>query len=113
MTRTLSIYLDLVRLLAALLVLLSHASLDRFGGAWLQPAFARAGTPSVIAFFVLSGFVISWTAETRERTFATYLINRLARLWSVVLPALLLTAVVDAIGRTIYPTIYPTFYLPF
>jgi peptidoglycan/LPS O-acetylase OafA/YrhL len=112
MTLWLSIYLDLIRALAAILVLLSHASLDRLGGGWLQPAFAQAGTPSVIVFFVLSGFVIAWTAETKERAFKPYIINRLARLWSVVIPALIVTAIADPIGRTIDPAIYPSFFPP-
>jgi peptidoglycan/LPS O-acetylase OafA/YrhL len=113
MTRSLSIYLDLMRVLAALLVLLFHTSFNRFGGAWLHPifqdrgdVFAQAGSAGVIMFFVLSGFVISWTAATKERTFECYIVNRLARLWSVVIPALVLTAIADAIGRAIYPSIY-------
>jgi hypothetical protein len=95
MTRSLSIYLDLMRVLAALLVLLFHTSFDRVGGAWLHPifqdrgdVFAQAGSAGVIVFFVLSGFVISWTAATKERTFESYIVNCLARLWSVVIPAL-------------------------
>jgi peptidoglycan/LPS O-acetylase OafA/YrhL len=111
MTPAFSIYLDLVRVTAAVLVLLYHASFDRFGGAWLQPAFARAGSPGVMIFFVLSGFVIAWVTATRERSFQVYIVNRLARLWSVAIPALIMTAVVDAIGRTAYPEIYPSFYL--
>ena len=111
MSRAISIYLDLMRATAALLVVLFHASFERLGGAWLQPAFGRTGTPGVIMFFVLSGFVIAWTAATRERDFQVYIVNRLARLWSVAIPALLLTAVVDAFGRATFPSIYPTFYL--
>jgi peptidoglycan/LPS O-acetylase OafA/YrhL len=34
--RTFSIYLDATRFLAALAVLLHHASKDRFSGQWLQ-----------------------------------------------------------------------------
>jgi peptidoglycan/LPS O-acetylase OafA/YrhL len=60
----------------------------------------------VIVFFVLSGFVIAWTADTKERTFRVYIINRLARLWSVAIPALALTLVVDKIGMAVSPQIY-------
>jgi len=38
---------------------------------------------AVIVFLVLSGFVISYTVQTKERTAQTYFVNRLARLWSV------------------------------
>jgi len=102
----LSIYLDLVRVTAALLVLFYHASNNEFGGAWLQRAFSHTGTPGVIIFFVLSGFVISWTAATKEKTFKVFIVNRLARLWSVALPALALTFVADRIGYAVYPQIY-------
>ncbi len=114
MTRIFSIYLDATRFLAALAVLLFHASKDRFAGQWLQPLFANAGLDGVVVFFVLSGFVIAYVLDQKEHHPATYLNNRLIRLWSVVLPALLLTFVADAIGRhldnEIYPTEYPTDY---
>jgi peptidoglycan/LPS O-acetylase OafA/YrhL len=111
MTPGLSIYLDLVRV-AALLVLLFHASYDRFGGNWLRPAFADSGQPAVIMFFVLSGFVIAWTADVKERTFNVYIVNRMARLWSVAVPALALTLFADKIGLAIDPKIYPGWLLP-
>ena len=110
MTPAFSIYLDLIRAAAALLVLLYHASNNEFGGAWLQRAFSHAGTPGVIVFFVLSGFVIAWTAETKERTLNVFMINRLARLWSVVIPALALTFIADRIGYALHPQIYPDWF---
>jgi peptidoglycan/LPS O-acetylase OafA/YrhL len=46
------------------------------------------GLPAVIVFFVLSGFVIAFVTDGRDRTLAGYALNRLSRLWSVALPAL-------------------------
>ena len=107
MTPAFSIYLDLVRGTAALLVLFYHAATNvELGGAWLRPAFAHTGTPGVIIFFVLSGFVISWATDTKEKTFQVFIINRLARLWSVVIPALVVTFIADQIGFAIYPQVY-------
>jgi peptidoglycan/LPS O-acetylase OafA/YrhL len=106
MSPALSVYLDLVRATAALLVLLYHASNNEFGGAWLQRGFSHTGTPGVIIFFVLSGFVISWAVATKEKTFRVFIVNRLARLWSVAVPALALTFAADQIGSAIYPQIY-------
>jgi peptidoglycan/LPS O-acetylase OafA/YrhL len=106
MTPAFSVYLDLLRAAAALLVVLCHASNDEFGGRWLKHAFSHTGAPGLIIFFVLSGFVISWAAATREKDFKVFIINRLARLWSVVIPALALTYVADRIGYAIYPQIY-------
>jgi peptidoglycan/LPS O-acetylase OafA/YrhL len=69
MTPAFSVYLDLLRAAAALLVVLCHASNDEFGGRWLKHAFSHTGAPGLIIFFVLSGFVISWAAATREKDF--------------------------------------------
>ena len=50
-------------------------------------------------FFVLSGYVIAYTTDHSERTARAYLTARLARLWSVLVPALLLTIALDVLGR--------------
>jgi peptidoglycan/LPS O-acetylase OafA/YrhL len=110
MTPTLSIYLDLVRIGAALVVLLFHASFARFGGDWLKPVFGKLGTDGVVVFFVLSGLVIAYTVDVKERTFQAYTLNRLARLWSVAIPALILTVILDSIGRLINDSFYPSQY---
>ncbi|GGF10411.1 acyltransferase [Aliidongia dinghuensis] len=61
---------------------------------------------AVMLFFVLSGFVIAYVLDCREHDAAVYVRKRLARLYSVVLPALLLTAVCDAIGQHHNPDLY-------
>src|SRR3954452_6223967 len=62
MKRDLSAFLDLTRTLAALTVFLAHLSKPQFGGAPVS-VFGESSHSAVIVFFVLSGFVISWTAE--------------------------------------------------
>jgi peptidoglycan/LPS O-acetylase OafA/YrhL len=111
LSRPFSVYLDLVRVSAALSVLLFHAAGTEFGGNWMQPIIGHAGTLGVVAFFVLSGFVISYASAVKETEFGTYIINRFARLWSVVIPALALTVVADFIGRHVNPAVYPAWYL--
>jgi peptidoglycan/LPS O-acetylase OafA/YrhL len=107
MTPAFSIYLDMVRASAALMVLFYHAATnEELGGAWLRPAFAHTGTPGVIIFFVLSGLVITWATDTKEKTFKVFIINRLARLWSVVIAALIVTYMADEIGNAIDPHVY-------
>jgi peptidoglycan/LPS O-acetylase OafA/YrhL len=105
MNRTTSIYLDLIRFLAALLVLLFHASYARFNGDWLN-IFDQYGHEAVLVFFVLSGFVIAYISDTKETTLSIYLTNRLARLYSVVIPALILTLLLDYIGKGLDPIMY-------
>ncbi len=105
MNPSFSLYLDLVRLCAALTVLLSHLAYRRIsGGDYL--VFRRFGSDAVILFFVMSGYVIAYVAAHRERTLPDYAASRLARLYSVALPALVLTILLDQAGRAIEPALY-------
>jgi len=107
MNKTFSIYLDLVRFLAAVVVFLGHASYSRFaGGARILWVLEALGADTVMVFFVLSGVVIAYVADKKEKTLEEYGISRLARLYSVVVPALLLTIVLDSLGPHIADDVY-------
>ena len=102
MLRSTSVYLDLLRLAAAMLVFLGHAAMpflagDRFSA--LTPYMGDA----VMLFFVLSGFVIGHATAARPGDARGYAVARLARIYSVALPALALTLVLDSIGGAIRP----------
>jgi peptidoglycan/LPS O-acetylase OafA/YrhL len=100
-----SAYLDVVRFLAAMVVFLGHAS----GAHWtagLLWQLGPYGDTCVVIFFVLSGFVIGYVSDEKERTPQAYLSSRVARLWSVVVPALALTFVVDWFGVRTAPDLY-------
>lgn len=62
---------------------------------------------AVIGFFVISGFLVGGNALTAilrgENFLQNYLVNRFARIYVVFLPALLLTFVLDTLGRSIFP----------
>ena len=104
MTNALSLYLDALRFGAALAVFVSHYSTGRIsGGLFWQ---FDGGRTAVLVFFVLSGFVIAWVSDTRERTLEEYGLSRVARLYSVIIPAFVLTAVLDSIGKAIDPRLY-------
>jgi peptidoglycan/LPS O-acetylase OafA/YrhL len=105
LNRPLSLLLDVIRFLAALLVFFHHAALGKFGSG-LPHHFVETDREPVILFFVLSGFVIAYSAETKDRAPGTYALNRLARLYSVVLPALALTALLYPIGDWLAPQLY-------
>jgi peptidoglycan/LPS O-acetylase OafA/YrhL len=62
---------------------------------------------AVAVFFVLSGFMMRHITETREMTARDYWVDRLSRMYSVVLPALLFTIAVDVLGR-----VYHSGHLP-
>lgn len=113
MTRGLSIWLDFLRVAATLLVVLSHLAYPRFTGT--SYAYLRdwnVGSDAVIVFFVMSGCVIAFAAD-RDRTAGRFAFNRLTRLLTVLLPALLLTLAFDRIGTGIDMQAYPGgFYQP-
>jgi peptidoglycan/LPS O-acetylase OafA/YrhL len=100
-----SVYLDLVRFLAALTVCIGHLSGARLTGGllWQVAPFMSA---AVAIFFVLSGFVIGHVTSQRERTARDYVLSRAARIYSVALPALVFTLALDSIGRFIRPDLY-------
>ena len=105
MNKELSTYLDVLRVGAAATVFLGHLSWIAISGGllWQMQPY---GHSAVIVFFVLSGFVIQYAADVKERTLFDYSVARLARLYSVVLPAILLTAVCDAIGMQHNAAVY-------
>jgi len=99
-----SVYLDLVRFSAACLVYMYHSNQR-----WLvaKPLSASGyGHSSVIVFFVLSGFVIAYITDTKEKDWVSYTSSRISRVYSVVIPAVFLTVLLDSIGRHLYPAIY-------
>jgi peptidoglycan/LPS O-acetylase OafA/YrhL len=100
-----SAYLDVIRFVAALTVFLGHAA----GMHWTKGFLWQLGgygDTCVVVFFVLSGYVIAYVADNKERNWWTYGANRIARLWSVVIPALALTFVVDYFGVKVAPELY-------
>jgi peptidoglycan/LPS O-acetylase OafA/YrhL len=111
--RGLSVWLDALRVGATILVVLSHWAYPRFtGGDYIVLRDLNLGSDAVIVFFVISGLVIAYAAE-RDGRLATYAFNRATRLFSVLLPAVLLTFAFDRIGQRIGPEAYDNpFYNP-
>ncbi|MEM7525663.1 MAG: acyltransferase family protein [Pseudomonadota bacterium] len=109
MTKPLSLYLDILRIAAALAVFVAHAIHPHFGALPFNPADVfDYGSDAVILFFVLSGFVIAYTADARDGSARVFLFNRATRLVSVVAPAIALTIAADAIGQALAPGLYDT-----
>ena len=115
-----SLYLDAVRFTAAMTVFLGHVGAARDPlfvppevSRWLS-GFSLCMDEAVVIFFVLSGFVIAHATEGRRVSATDYAVARLARIYSVALPALLATFLLDGIGRAIRPEIYqPLALLPY
>lgn len=113
MNRGFSLWLDVLRVLATVTVVISHWAYPRFtNGDYIIIREWNLGSDAVIVFFVISGLVIAYAAG-RDGDGATFTFNRLTRLCSVMIPALLLTFAFDRIGFGIRPEAYPAlFYHP-
>jgi len=116
-----SLYLDLARIVGAGAVVAAHFA---YTGAVDPGAWGVAGgmgREAVILFFVLSGFVIAATTEQSRPDARSYAVARLSRLYSVVLPVLLLAlagaALLFAQGRSVPNASYALgklqVYIPF
>jgi peptidoglycan/LPS O-acetylase OafA/YrhL len=104
--------LDLLRGLAAFLVLAGHLRAYIFQGftELMQPSLLTKafyfitgfGHQAVMIFFALSGFLVGGNAlddiVNQRFSWSRYLLRRLTRLWIVIIPALLLTFLLDNIG---------------
>lgn len=109
----LSLYLDGLRVLAAFTVLISHFAYRRFSNGdlhWVREL--NLGSDAVMLFFVLSGFIIAYTADVKDRTANSFLFNRFTRIYSVALPAVLLTFALDMFGNSLYPAAYDGWWYP-
>jgi peptidoglycan/LPS O-acetylase OafA/YrhL len=104
MNKAFSVYLDLVRFCAACLVYLYHSN-QRWLITDLLP-MSHFGHASVIVFFVLSGFVIAYVTDTKERRWQDYAASRISRVFSVVVPALVICVILDGVGRGLWPEPY-------
>jgi peptidoglycan/LPS O-acetylase OafA/YrhL len=105
MNKGLSTYLDALRFSAALAVFFRHLSFSNVSGGFLWQLYPF-GHDAVVIFFVLSGFVIAYVTDTKEATIGEYMSARLARLYSVVLPALAVTFICDFVGIRHHPQVY-------
>ena len=105
------IWLDLIRGLAALGVFMQHLRTLLFQNYWEGPgSFLKKifyfitgfSHESVIVFFVLSGFLITGSIVNarKKESFSVlnYGLDRLVRLWIVLIPGLVLTLVIDRLG---------------
>ncbi|MGG7604116.1 acyltransferase family protein [Massilia sp. BKSP1R2A-1] len=121
LTPAFSLYLDLVRVSSAAAVVAAHFA---YTGAVAPGAWGVAsemGREAVIVFFVLSGFVIAASTSQRRPDGRAYALSRLARLYSVALPVLLLAFAAGAVFRLLdvpvptaaYALDKPLLYLPF
>jgi peptidoglycan/LPS O-acetylase OafA/YrhL len=90
-----SLFLDAVRLLAALAVAIGHESQAQFSSGWRD--LTSYAVNAVTAFFLLSGVVIRYVTLRRRETLSSYLAERASRIYSVTLPAIAVACIVEII----------------
>ena len=76
------------------------------GGGVFLASHAHA---AVMVFFVLSGYVIASSVERRRAlgfTLKDYYLDRFSRIYSVLIPAIILTVLLDAIGAELFQQRY-------
>lgn len=118
------IWLDFVRGLSAIAVCAGHlraalivdyAALPS-ASVWQQLFYAATGLghQAVMVFFVLSGFFVGGSVLRSGHAFSAgrYALARLTRLWVVLVPALLLTALVDRVLAGTAPEVLAGAYNP-
>jgi peptidoglycan/LPS O-acetylase OafA/YrhL len=84
--------LDAARGFVALYVVLGHSLYEKLGP--FEPAI-RFGQEAVMAFFIISGFVIKWTTSkiASVTDFRSYFFKRFARIYSIWCPGVLLLVI--------------------
>lgn len=104
MNKHFSLYLDLVRFLAAVLVVISHFSYFSVANTTAQLFLPHLGREAVVIFFVLSGFVIAYISSEKRLSLRQFAVARCARLYSVVLPILLGTMLLALLATALFNT---------
>jgi len=102
-----SVFLNLIRFIACELVVIDHL-LTRYQPVLTEPLFkfgSTIGGTAVLLFFALSGLLISYSLHNKldnpEYRFRNFFVDRFSRIYSGLLPALLLGTI---IAVTIYVT---------
>lgn len=98
-----SFFLDVLRIVSAEFVLVAHFT-DYHEDHYLRLIFKDAGVYSVGVFFILSGLLITnsvWNkkAVKKKYSFKDYFIDRFFRIYSALLPALVIGIIVDIIAN--------------
>jgi len=66
----------------------------------------NVGSDAVILFLVLSGYVVAHTAREKDKALGHFAFARASRLYSVAVPTIILTLILDYTGSLIDPASY-------
>ncbi len=92
-----SIYLDVIRFAAAVGIAVAHLTQPFFSEGW--PLLVDKAKAGLVALFLLSGMVIRYVTVVRKGEGKDFVVDRVSRVYSVVLPALLFTVIASYLAR--------------
>jgi peptidoglycan/LPS O-acetylase OafA/YrhL len=104
-----SFFLHFARWTSALFVLIGHSQLIGGGGGEVFIFLSSHAHAAVMVFFVLSGYVIAATVDKKRKlglTLKEYYVDRFSRIYSVLIPAIFLTIVIDSVGARLFDERY-------
>ncbi|PTT49208.1 acyltransferase family protein [Aeromonas sp. HMWF016] len=111
LSRSNSSILDLIRGISAQLVVIGHGI--SFCGVALkfhQPNFPWVQNIAVVIFFILSGFVISYSLGRKsyrdDYSFSHYFVDRFVRIYTSFIPVLIFIVVIDFFSKSINGSLY-------
>ena len=96
-----SVLLDVLRLACAIMIASVHLTQPYFSIGW--PNLTDYGKPALVMFFLLSGLVIRYVTAMRRGKTKDFWVDRISRIYSVVVPALGFTIVASYLAMRINP----------
>ena len=99
-----SVLLDVLRLVCAIIIASVHLTQPFFSHGW--PDLTDYGKPALVMLFLLSGLVIRYVTVMRRGKMSDFWIDRVSRIYSVVVPALAFTIIASYLAMRINPAYY-------
>ncbi len=86
------------------MIAIAHLTQPMFSVGW--PNLTDDGKPALVMLFLLSGLVIRYVTVLRRGRMTDFWVDRISRVYSVVLPALLFTIVASYVALWVNPAYY-------
>jgi len=99
-----SVLLDVLRLASAIVIAAAHLTQSYFSTGW--PDLTEHGRPALVMLFLLSGLVIRYVTVIRRGRMTDFWVDRISRVYSVVVPALVFTVIASYLAMRINPAYY-------
>lgn len=99
-----SVYLDVMRFAAAVSIALAHLTQPFFSEGW--PLLVDKAKAGLVTLFLLSGIVIRYVTVMRRGRIQDFWVDRVSRVYSVVIPSLLFTIAASYAARAASPAYY-------